>query len=68
MPSFETATDIFTRLSVFDRPKGSSNTFKTQKKYQPVFQKKYLIIYKYWVYFTDESCGPSFHTIGPSLL
>ena len=30
----------FTCLSVFDSPKGSSNTFKTRKKYQPVFQKK----------------------------
>ena len=40
MPSFEIPADIFTRLSVFDSPKGSSNTFKTRKKYQPVFQKK----------------------------
>ena len=48
MPSFEIPADIFTRLSVFDSPKGSSNTFKTRKKYQPVFQKKApLIIYKY---------------------
>ena len=31
---------FFTCLSVFDSPKGSSNTFKTRKKYQPVFQKK----------------------------
>ena len=36
MPSFEILADIFTRLSVFD----SSNTVKTRKKYQPVFQKK----------------------------
>ena len=40
MPSFEIQADIFTRLSVFDSPKGSSNTFKTRKKYQPVFQKE----------------------------
>ena len=40
MPSFEIPADIFTRLSVFDSPKGSSDTFKTSKKYQPVFQKK----------------------------
>ena len=40
MPSFEIPADIFTRLSVFDSPKGSSNTFKTRKKYQPVLQKK----------------------------
>ena len=30
MPSFEISTDIFTRLSEFDSPKGSSNTFKTR--------------------------------------
>ena len=40
MPAFEIQVDIFTRLSVFDSPKGSSNTLKTRKKYQPVFQKK----------------------------
>ena len=40
MSSFEIPADIFTRLSVFDSPKGSSNTFKTRKKYQPLFQKK----------------------------
>ena len=47
MPSFEIPADIFTRLSVFDSPKGLSNTFKTRKKYHPVFQKKELIIYNY---------------------
>ena len=36
MPSLETPADIFIRLSVFDSPKGSSNTFKTQS----VFKKK----------------------------
>ena len=46
MPSFEILADIFTFLSVFDSPKGSSNTVKTRKKCQPVFQKKALIIYK----------------------
>ena len=40
MASFELPADIFTRLSVFDSPNGSSNTFKTRKKYQPVFRKK----------------------------
>ena len=40
MNSFEILVDIFTYLSVFDSPKGSSNTVKTRKKYQPVFQKK----------------------------
>ena len=29
---------FFTHLSVFDSPKGSSDTFKTRKKYQPVFR------------------------------
>ena len=37
---FEILADIFTCLSVFDSPKGSSNTVKTRKKYQPVFQRK----------------------------
>ena len=36
--SFEIPSDIFTCLSVFDSPKGLSNTFKTRKK--PVFQNK----------------------------
>ena len=40
MPSFEILADIFTCLSVFDSPKGSSNTVKTRKKYQPVFHNK----------------------------
>ena len=39
MPSFEILADIFTCLSAFDSPKGQSNTVKTRKKYQPVFQK-----------------------------
>ena len=41
MPSFETPADIFTGLSVFDSPKGSSNTLKAYKNIpEPVFQKK----------------------------
>ena len=47
MPSFETPADIFTRLSVFDSPKGSSNTFKTHKNVcacMPVFQKKVPLV------------------------
>ena len=39
MPSFENPVDIFTRLSVFGSPEGSSGTSKN-KEYQPVFQKK----------------------------
>ena len=39
--------DIFTRLSVFDSPKGSSNTFTTHKNISPYFKRRYLIIYKY---------------------
>ena len=39
MPSFETPANVFTRLPVFDSPKGSSDTFKTPK-YQPVFREK----------------------------
>ena len=47
MPSFEVQADIFTRLSVFDSPKGSSNTFKTHKNISLYFKRRYLIIYKY---------------------
>ena len=48
MPSFETPADIFTHLSVFHSPKGSSNTFKTHKNISLYFKRKYLIIYKLW--------------------
>ena len=48
MPSFEIQADIFTRLSVFDSPKGSSNTFKTQKNVSLYFKRRYLIIYNYF--------------------
>ena len=47
MPSSETPADIFTRLSVFDSPKGSSITFKTHKNISLYFKRRYLIIYKY---------------------
>ena len=47
MPSFEIQADIFTRLSVFDSPKGSSNTFKTHKNINLYFKRSYLIIYNY---------------------
>ena len=47
MPSFEVQADIFTRLSVFDSPKGSSNTFKTHKNISLYFKRRYLIIYNY---------------------
>ena len=47
MPSFEIQADIFTRLSVFDSPKGSSNTFKTHKNISLYFKRRYLIIYNY---------------------
>ena len=46
MPSFEIQADIFTRLSVFDSPKGSSNTFKTHKNISLYFKRRYLLIYK----------------------
>ena len=48
MPSFEIQADIFTRLSVFDSPKGSSNTFKTHKNISLYFKRRYLIIYNYF--------------------
>ena len=47
MPSFETPTDVFTRLSVFGSPKGSSNTFKNHKNVSLYFKRRFLIIYKY---------------------
>ena len=47
MPSFETPADIFTRLSVFDSPEGSSNTFKTHKNISLYFKRRYLIRYNY---------------------
>ena len=49
MPSFETPADIFTRLPVFDSPKGSSDTFKTHKNISLYFKRRYLIIYNYRV-------------------
>ena len=67
MHSFETPADVFTRLYVFDSPKGSSNTLKTQKNISLYFKRRYLIIYKYLV--TEQcfetKCGgdslPSMH-------
>ena len=47
MPSFKIQADIFTRLSVFDSPKGSSNTFKTHKNISLYFKRRHLTIYKY---------------------
>ena len=47
MPSFEMPADIFTRLSVFDSPKGSSNTFKALKNISRYFKTRHLIIYNY---------------------
>ena len=52
MPSFKIQADIFTRLSVFDSPKGSSNTFKTHKNISLYFKRRYLIIYNY----SNEGC------------
>ena len=46
MHSFATPADIFTHLSVFDSPKGSSNTFKTHKN-SLYFKRRYLIMYTY---------------------
>ena len=40
-------TNFFTRLSVFDSPKGSSNTFKTHKNISLYFKRRYLITYNY---------------------
>ena len=61
MPSFETLADIFTRLSVFDSPKGSSNTFKTHKNISLYFKRRYLIIYNYLQRFLlRNECSPAF--------
>ena len=54
MPSFEIQADIFTRLSVFDSPKGSSNTFKTHKNISLYFKRRYLIIYNYLTVITTN--------------
>ena len=60
MPSFEIPADIFTRLSVFDSPKGSSNTFKLRlvKNISLYFKRKHLIIYnnKFWDEIYSEIC------------
>ena len=45
MPPFEIQADIFTRLPVFDSPKGSSDTFKTRQNISLYFKRRYLIIY-----------------------
>ena len=45
IPCFETLADIFTRLSVFESRKGSSNTFKAHKNISLYFKRRYLIIY-----------------------
>ena len=47
MPSFEILANIFTCLSVFDSPKGSSNTVKTRKNISLYFKRRHLIIYNY---------------------
>ena len=47
LPSFKILADIFTGLSVFDSPKGLSNTIKTHKNICLYFRRRYLIIYKY---------------------
>ena len=39
--------DIFTCLSAFDSPKGSSNTVKTRKNISLYFKRRHLIIYNY---------------------
>ena len=57
MPSFEIKADIFTRLSVFDSPKGSSNTFKTHKNISLYFKRRYLIIYNYYSNYTWLKIG-----------
>ena len=51
MPSFEIPADIFTRLSVFDSPKGSSDTVKTRKNISLYFKRRHLIIYKYFGFY-----------------
>ena len=55
MPSFETLADIFTRLSVFDSPKGSSNIFNTHKNISLYFQRRHLIIYNYQCFWDEKN-------------
>ena len=47
MPSFKIQANIFTRLSVFDSPKGLSDIFKTHKNISLYFKRRYLIIYNH---------------------
>ena len=46
MPTFEIPADIFTRLSVVDLPKGSSNSFKFRKNISLYFKRMHQIIYR----------------------
>ena len=45
VPSFEIVADIFTRLSIFNSPEGSSTTFKTRKSISLYFQRRHPIMY-----------------------
>ena len=44
-PFLGVAINTFTRLSIFDSPKASSDTFKTDKNINLYFKRKHLIIY-----------------------
>ena len=54
MPSFEIRADIFNCPSVFDSTKGSSNIFNTRKDISLCFQRRHLIICKYYFYILIE--------------
>ena len=68
MPSFKIQAHIFTRRSVFDSPKGSSNTFKTHKNISLYFKRRYLIIYKYCILVLHECYGIMFQPYDKTLL
>ena len=68
MPSFKIQADIFTHLSVFDSPKGSSNTFKTHKNISLYFSRRYLIIYKSFERFVKSLVSLEVNTIHESAM
>ena len=56
VPSFEIPADTFTRLSVFDSPKGLSNTLKNCKDINLYFKRRHLITYEYFGHLRRDAC------------
>ena len=73
MPSFKIQADIFNHFSVFDSPKGSSDTFKTHKNISLYFKRRYLIIYNYFnskakTAINENEINESIHTSNQEIL